>query len=136
VIFGELIPTVSSIQLGTFIMILVAVLGGYMRLRKFEDYMRGQGERREISPQPLEVRKAADYILREQCEKVHARMEAEFAQHSASRKSIYDRIEEMDGRAAARTEVLRKEVKEDIRGVHDRVNDVLHAVGRLEGKNE
>jgi hypothetical protein len=45
-----------------------------------------------------------------------------------------DRIGVMDGHAADRTEELRKELKADIGGVHERINLVLAGVARLEGK--
>jgi hypothetical protein len=77
-----------------------------------------------------------EFVLRDDCEKQHLTVTTELTRQAASRKGIYEKIEEMDERAAVRTDALRKEVKDDIRGVHDRINDVLHALGRLEGKHE
>ena len=43
-------------------------------------------------------------------------------------------IEKQEDRHQQRTEALRLEIKNDIKGVHDRINEVLAGVSRVEGK--
>ena len=75
-----------------------------------------------------------EFVSREQCEKQHLAISAELGRHAASRKGIYEKIEEMDRHAAERTEMLRMEIKNDNRGIHERINQILEAVAEVRGR--
>ena len=51
----------SPAQLGTTLTILIVIAGGYWKLRRMEDYMRGKGEPHKIKPQPLVVKEAEEF---------------------------------------------------------------------------
>ncbi|MDD2763475.1 MAG: hypothetical protein PHE83_05815 [Opitutaceae bacterium] len=67
---------------------------------------------------------------------VHAGFKDLREERSRSTGNLHEKIEEFDRKNETRIAELRCELKDDIRGVHDRVNEVLHAVGRLEGRHE
>jgi hypothetical protein len=92
----------------------------------------GRSERRAIEPgaRPVEVKAALDPAARE-----HEHSGYQTVNHCASMhaqiKSDMDRTE---ARHEARTEALRIEIKEDVKGVHGRIDDVMRGLSRIEGK--
>jgi hypothetical protein len=93
--------------------------------------------------QPLRVQEEVEFATVERVEKVEAEVgllrvelrdgfEGLRTDRSRSTGNLHERIEEMDSKAGARTEDLRKEIKNDMRGVHDRINEVLAAVSAVQ----
>ena len=68
---------------------------------------------------------AQTYVQKTICKLLHI----EVAKHLREETERIEKAEE-------NTEALRLEIKNDVKGIHDRINDVLKAVSRLEGKKE
>lgn len=100
-----------------------------------------------ISGQPIKVQPAKDFALADDCQQRHDTLDNALAElrkqraedvrdNAVSRKSIYEQI------GAVRSEMAlmerRLSVDDELRTqkVHDRVNEVLSAVSRLDGKLE
>lgn len=62
------------------------------------------------------------------------KLEADVRDGTVKRKLIYEKIETMSHHAAEAMDALRKEMKDDIGEVHQRVNEVLAAVAELRGE--
>jgi hypothetical protein len=73
-------------------------------------------QRREVSFQ-------TEYMTRSACEREHEMIDAQLVSNREALTRVHARIDE-----------LRREIKDDVRGVHDRINTVLTAVSQLQGK--
>ena len=156
-------PFDSTLQVSDIGLLLVAILflvKLYRRVDQFEETLakrlegkieqRAQPKGREIWPQPLIVKPHEEMTPLHLHEAMHGGLVKEFVvlrdrldesfkklgdDRSRSTGNLHTRIEEMDRRASERTDSLRLEMKEDFRGVHSRINDVLEAVAELRGKS-
>jgi len=97
--------------------------------------------------QPLKVEKVVEFATAERVEKVEGELSALRAEvqegfqgiredRSRSTGNLHQRIESMEFKAQARTDELRREIKTDVRGVHERINEVLAAVNRVSSSVE
>jgi hypothetical protein len=97
--------------------------------------------------QPIRVQSEIEFATVGRVEKVEAELsslrtelrsgfEGLRADRSRSAGNLHERIEEMEGKSEARTEALRKEIKSDMKGVHDRINEVLAGVSRVQASVE
>jgi len=92
----------------------------------------------EIAGQPLTVRAANDYATKGELRSLEVRVDritdevrTGFTELDRKRSSsIAGLHDDLD----RKTNDLRKDVKEDFQGVHDRIHDVATAIGRVEGK--
>lgn len=102
-------------------------------------------------PQPLVVELQKDFTPLERTEELEREVREGFDKMGKQISSVDGERRASVGRAHAKTEALikdlrdelrddnntfRAEMREDIKGVHNRVNDVLGAVSRLEGMME
>jgi hypothetical protein len=137
----------SPAQLGTTLTILIVIAGGYWKLRRMEDYMRGKGEPHKIKPQPLVVKEAEEFATLDRVEKVEHNLEGLKSEvrlgfaglredRSRSTGNLHQRIEQMDRTSEARTEALRREIKADNKGMHERLNLVLEKVSEVRSSVE
>jgi uncharacterized protein YdhG (YjbR/CyaY superfamily) len=155
-------PFDSELQvsdIGLLVIVILFLMRFYQRVDKFEDVVAKRLDAKiqaaaapkmvELLPNPLTVKPHVDFTplqvheamhggLRAEVAEIRTRIDANFKElrdeRSRSTGNLHERIESMDGRAAERTEELRKEIKEDIRGVHNRMNDILSAVSNLQGR--
>jgi hypothetical protein len=147
-------------DIGLIILACLLVMRVYQRLDKFEETLAKRLEvkiqemerakPREIYPQPLVVKEHEEMVTVPMCSQKHEALKAEIdglrsrmdmgfkgvnEDRSRSTGNLHARIEEMDRRAGARVETLRLEMKEDFRGVHNRINEVLAGVAELQGRH-
>jgi len=97
--------------------------------------------------QPIRVQEEVEFATVERVEKVEielgtvrSELRAGFdnlqKDRSRSTGNLHERIEEMETRSEQRNEGLRREIKSDMKGVHDRINDVLAAVSGVSSSVE
>ena len=83
-----------------------------------------------------ERRCADDVIVRAEFNGYRANVAARIDQLRGDVGKLHDRIDELRNSLTNSTDILRREVKEDVASVHTRVNEVLTCVARLQGKVE
>lgn len=113
--------------------LITAVVILYQRLRP-------KPRETAITGQPLEVRAASDYATKGELRSLELRVDritdevrTGFTELDRKRSvSIAGLHDDLD----AKTTMLRSDVKQDIHGVHTRINEVLSSVSKLEGKLE
>lgn len=84
---------------------------------------------REIIPQPIGVIIRDGPVTQSACDK-------EMSNNRKEHEALFSKIGGAELGANQRMDALRLEIKSDFKGVHDRINDVLAAVNRLEGAQE
>jgi hypothetical protein len=82
-----------------------------------------------ISPDPLRIEKLDKFATRDFCEMKHNEVHRRLDGHDVEIRAIY--AEMKSGRHEMQTNV-----REDIAGVHDRINEVLGEVRELKGRVE
>jgi hypothetical protein len=82
-----------------------------------------------ISPDPLRIEKLDKFATRDFCEMKHQEVHRRLDGHDADIRAIYNEIK------TGRSE-MQNNVREDIAGVHDRINVVLGEVRELKGRVE
>lgn len=92
-------------------------------------HLKGSPSSTEISGQPLTVKAAARFATKEEHSELKGVVEA-------MGREIKEGFASMDGRRSGSIDALRLEIKAEIHGVHERVNEVLRGVSRLEGRSE
>lgn len=130
------------IQLAAWLGCLAFFVGLLNGMLKLVDRMKGRGTL--VSPQPLEVREAHDFVREPDCRMRHSEMERQVRElraernedvksASISRKSMYEEmklirkeIDEMERRLNQADETRTEKV-------HERINDILEAVGEIRG---
>ena len=101
----------------------------------------------QIEPNPLEVRKATELATSEDHERLEAclgeldgKIEKYDGERRASVSRCYTEMEQRTDelRKSMKEDIgnLRHEIKEDTYGIHERINDVLVAVSKVQGKLE
>ncbi len=150
-------PFDSELQIsdiGLLVLVLLFIARLYQRFDKFEDTLakritekqRSAGEPHivEVIPNPLVTKEHVDYTpikehlaLKEEVGAMSRKIDHGFselrAERSRSTGNLHERIEEMDEKSEMRSTDLRKEIKADFKGVHDRTNEILKAVSELNG---
>lgn len=141
-------------DIGLLVLACLLIMRVYGRIDKFEEILakrleakidqHAQPKGREIYPQPLVVKeekeftplkdhKALEGKVNEMGERIDLGFENLRTERSRSTGNLHERIEAMSKEADARNEALRLEIKNDVRGVHNRTNEVLEAVSELRG---
>jgi hypothetical protein len=105
------IASPSSLELGGWLVCLAAVAFGANEVMKMID--RFAGKRHEIAPQPLVVQSAMEYATKEELRQLRESIAEHRRDSDEGRRKIYDKMES-----------IRLEVKEDIEGVHERINAI------------
>lgn len=109
------------------VLLFLATLGD--RLLSVAQRFLGKGEKREVSFTSEYVSKT-DFVELKDIVHKHEEYGKE------RRKEIYQMIRDLQKHADDELKAFRREVKEDINGVHERVTDVLSAVSEMSGKIE
>lgn len=94
------LPTPSPEAIGTWLVIAMAVAAMWLRSRKVERELRGQGEKREISPQPLEVQESTVYVDVRRYERDRAELREEQVRQARNRKELYGQVEQLSAALA------------------------------------
>ena len=111
-----------------------AIVGAVVGLKKLSEKPQAG------TPQPFVVQGSVRFATMEEHEKLEARVDGigelirsgfERLDHKRS-QSVAGLHDDLEGSITD----LRKEVKEDITGVHNRINDIAQAIARIEGKLE
>lgn len=113
----------EKLFLGMMIPAILQLGGLVVMLRKLS----GAVEARRIEPQPLEVKAAADYMTRSDCERFH----------SERNRFENQRLDEISKRLAELSAALERRNQEgETRAVriHGRVDDVVASVSELRGQ--
>jgi hypothetical protein len=108
-----------------------------------------RGQRTQVTPQPLEVRAAQDWATRQSVDQLGERVDAnhedslrriaaldETRRTSVSKVYDFTRQTLAEGRKEQREDVaaLRSEIRADLRGINERLNDISEAVGGTRGE--
>jgi hypothetical protein len=151
----------TATQIGLGVMFLLLAAAGVKTVWDLVDRM--LGKKQQISPQPLEIRAAVEFVKQSEFRAAHehfeqrddhlekqlAAMRVERIQDvkdaALSRKGIYDKLDSMRRELSTEAQQVRREIpelerrisaagEERITKVHDRINDVLEAVSELRGE--
>ncbi len=123
----------DALELGKFILMLAGLAGLYLKMNQAMRQLTGKGEAQEITNDPLNVRKAPEYVSRRECNILHHGMESRLAHlehrfdlHIAEVKTTTD---------ALRGDVteLRDRMDDKFELVTDDLKEISRAIGRLEG---
>ena len=116
---SEILPDPSSFQaLGWTVVILFSLIGGTNQILRLTDRFKEPAARtNNIHPQPLVVARDKEFVELHFCEAQHEKLDQE-------RKELFSKIGGVERGAAARMEELRREIKSDFVGVHQRMNDI------------
>ena len=100
----------------------------------------GKKEGREIYPQPLQVSAAPRYVTKDDCEKQHAMQERALesnldAATERFRSVLLDELRKMETVHTDRTNALRKELSDQIDGVHRRVDLIFKVMSKSGDQN-
>lgn len=96
--------------------------------------IKGEAESREIKPQPFIVQESVQFATKTELAAVKKDIAMVDEDLNAMRREIVENGESRRISIEAKVEELRKEKKESTRLVHERINEVLKALARLEGK--
>ena len=95
---------------------------------------RGAVQKREIGPQPFDVREHREPTWAEVSE-LSRRMECAETEMRRIRNDMLEQYKEITNSAEARANRLMKALGESIGKVHGRLDDMTKALGRLEGRS-
>lgn len=127
-----LLANLDPMLLGQWLQNLAWLAGGTFGVVALVQKLRGGPS----MPQPFSVRAAHDVATQQDVKEVHgriAREREEIDSRIAQADRRFERIEEQQGHVLSE---LRREMKEDARGIHERINQILQAVARLEGSHK
>ncbi len=129
-------------SIGWILVSLFALVAGLNQVLRFYDRLKDK-------PAPADLKKAAaeKFVRREDCLRMHGQLEAQFAlvgQQRAddakdavgSRKGIYEQIAMVRAEMVQMERRLNEDSETRQEKVHARVDEVLRAVSRVEGKLE
>lgn len=85
-------------------------------------------------PQPMVVKGAQEYATAEELRQAHGRISREREEINALLAQQRQQIDDMEVTVSRSINDLRKEIKGDTMGVHNRINEVLAAVSELKGR--
>ena len=119
IMLAQFVPSASHSQ------ILTVLLGGAALLvianQAFSFWKNATGNLKEIPPP------AQTYVPITRCAEEHKKNADEHTSMAATLRTI-------GAEALQRSDAVRKEIKDDVKGIHARIDDVLKAVSRLEGR--
>jgi hypothetical protein len=124
-------------DVGIFIACAVVVLGFLRELRG----VLGKSEKREITPQPLQVTAAPKLMTVEQCNQFHDQQRTDFRlmiQVAAEqfKSVVHEELRKTEEEHKERTDALRLEIKTDIGGVHEKINACAISIAEMRGLTE
>lgn len=95
--------------------------------------IRGNASVRRIEPNPLRVKEATRYATAAELQRLDDEVEALARDLPALRKEIVDNGEKRRVAIEAKVESARHELSDEIKNVHERINNILTAVATLQG---
>lgn len=111
--------SISAVQIGEFVVVLLAFIAGYSRLRKFEDRIAGKGKKIEIANEEVTVREATAYATKAELGDFESKFRRDIhelhGRISSVRTELSGKLDAMDARLDAvpqRTIELLKTIKE------------------------
>jgi hypothetical protein len=115
--------------IGVFIVCFIALIPAIDAVRRWS----GKTDSRQISPQPLQVTAAPEFVTKEDCATFHKQQEEAFdrmisGNASDFRAILQQELRKMEELHAARTDEFRKELNSSIGGVHRRVDLIFRAL--------
>lgn len=114
------VPSVSATELGQWLLVGAALAVIANQGMSFFKNLTGQFARKNPAPADSQTSVA-------ECIQKHAALDGKHAALSAQ-------IVQVTSDSEARSEKLRLEVKNDVKGIHQRIDSILAGVSRLEGK--
>lgn len=91
----------------------------------------------EIKGQPITVRADTEYTTKEETDALEARVEARFAALDKSRREnvekLHDKFDHLEQRTQQVIAEMRREVKDDVTGMHKRTDVILEKLSELRG---
>lgn len=121
----------DPLQLGTLLLLLFGLAGGYLKINQAMRAMVGKGDAREISNDPLKVQETARPATIHDVDRVERRVtkiERDLIDHKndaqKAREKIHDDLSEM-----------RDRIDDKMDTISDDIREITRAVGRLEGSH-
>lgn len=87
-------------------------------------------------PQPMQTQAVSGVATQQDIKEVHGRIGRERSEVDSKIRDVSIRVERIEENQGEAMQELRLEMKGDIKGVHDRINEVLSAVSHLRGRVE
>jgi len=126
---SSLLANVEPIQLKGWLEVLFWLVGGALAVVMLVKNLVAK----PVVPTPVHVQAAHAPATQQDLKEAHGRIGRERQEVEAKIGEVARRVDKLEETQGEALMEHRREVKEDIRGVHERINQVLHAVGRLEG---
>lgn len=116
-------------DLGIFVLCVIALIPIMDAVHRWF----GKPATRNITPSPLEIRAAPEFVTVKNCREFHAAQEAQFRRlvnenASEFRAVLQQELRKVETQQTARYDELRREVTQSISGVHRRVDQILEAL--------
>jgi hypothetical protein len=125
----------SAEQFGVWVLIAIAVLPA---IKTILCWVRGVRTQTEVLPNPLTVQSSRQSPTVSECKIIHTEVNRRVnaLEHSTAqlKESFHSALSESEAHHTTRTDSLRREIKEDMRGIHARVGDVLECVMLIKGE--
>lgn len=121
------LPEVEMIELAKWIVILGFVITIWLKLRSWEKGLKGDPEKREISPQPLGVRLAAEFVRQQEFDREISRLDQDA-------KEIKARLRQLDEKREADKIEIISAGEERAVAIHNRINLLLEKVSEIKGE--
>lgn len=86
--------------------------------------------------QKREVSLSSEYVTTKQCGLLHDGSHSKIREIEARVNSLQQRIDHVSGHIGQAVEALRREIKQDMSGIHNRIDQVLQAVSELRGETK
>lgn len=87
-------------------------------------------------PQPMQTQTVSGVATQQDIKEVHGRIGRERGEVDAKIRDVSMRVDKLEENQGEALDALRLEMKSDIQGVHNRINEVLSAVSHLRGRVE
>lgn len=87
-------------------------------------------------PQKREVTLSSEHVTTKQCGLLHEGSNGKIREIEARVNSLQQRIDHVSGHIGQAVEALRREIKQDMSGIHNRIDQVLQAVSELRGETK
>ncbi|MDR1304477.1 MAG: hypothetical protein LBK76_04555 [Verrucomicrobiales bacterium] len=137
IIFAGMLAAVgepSYAEIGGWLLIASLVLGVYLKFRGFEKSLKGEGERREITPQPLTVQPAPQYATKEELRQLREEIDRFITEQRRANGAAVERENERREAVLGKLDEVGRSLRESVGKVHARVDAVVEKVGDLSGQ--
>lgn len=133
---------VAAVGLGSFVATAGVAMGIYLKFRNWEKSLKGEGEKREIGPQPFRVVKESPFATHEDLEKLRQQHEKAMSEVRHDVRALTDSMQSMSERLTAegsrRAEAIYHKIDEGNARFADMMNSIntrlTESVGVLKGE--